>query len=77
MTEQAAWDQRYSGPDLVWGAGARTAQQARNLLMDPGERAGRFKFLLRGTLRRECPHRGTHKQSRLAYSQFRQLCTVF
>jgi SAM-dependent methyltransferase len=20
-TEQAAWDQRYSGPDLVWGAG--------------------------------------------------------
>jgi hypothetical protein len=21
MTEQAAWDQRYSGPDLVWGAG--------------------------------------------------------
>jgi len=23
--------------------------------MDPGERAGGFKFLLRGTLRRECP----------------------
>ena len=21
MTERAAWDQRYSGPDLVWGAG--------------------------------------------------------
>lgn len=21
ITEQAAWDQRYSGPDLVWGAG--------------------------------------------------------
>lgn len=21
MTEQAAWDQRYSGPDLVWGTG--------------------------------------------------------
>jgi len=20
-TEQAVWDQRYSGPDLVWGAG--------------------------------------------------------
>ncbi len=28
--------------------GARTAQQARSLLMDPGERAGRFRFLLRG-----------------------------
>jgi putative transposase len=28
-------------------AGARTARQARNVLMDPGERASRFKFLLR------------------------------
>jgi hypothetical protein len=31
----------------AYPAGARTARQARNLLMDPGERAGRFRFLIR------------------------------
>jgi hypothetical protein len=29
-------------------AGAWTARQARNLLTDPGGRAGRFRFLVRG-----------------------------
>jgi putative transposase len=29
-------------------AGERAAQQARNLLMDLREQAGRFKFLIRG-----------------------------
>lgn len=28
-------------------AGARAARQARNLLVDPGERAGQIKFLIR------------------------------
>ncbi len=34
ITEQAAWDQRYSGPDLVWGAGPNrfVADEAAALL---------------------------------------------
>jgi SAM-dependent methyltransferase len=35
-TEQAAWDQRYSGPDLVWGAGPNRFVAEELAALTPG-----------------------------------------
>lgn len=35
-TEQAAWDQRYSGPDLVWGAGPNRFAAEELATLPPG-----------------------------------------
>ena len=35
-TEQAAWDQRYSGPDLVWGAGPNRFVAEELAALPPG-----------------------------------------
>jgi SAM-dependent methyltransferase len=35
-TEQAAWDQRYSGPDLVWGAGPNRFVADEMAALPPG-----------------------------------------
>ncbi len=35
-TEQAAWDQRYSGPDLVWGAGPNHFVAGELAVLRPG-----------------------------------------
>ncbi len=36
ITEQAAWDQRYSGPDLVWGAGPNRFVADEAAALPPG-----------------------------------------
>ena len=36
ITEQSAWDQRYSGPDLVWGAGPNRFVAAEVAALPPG-----------------------------------------
>jgi 2-polyprenyl-3-methyl-5-hydroxy-6-metoxy-1,4-benzoquinol methylase len=36
MTEQAAWDQRYSGPDLVWGEGPNRFVAEELAALPPG-----------------------------------------
>jgi SAM-dependent methyltransferase len=39
ITEQAAWDQRYSGPDLLWGAGPNRFVADETAALPPGRAA--------------------------------------